>query len=202
MRRFIVTYGPTEVTECFRGCLEQDKRLEPGDEFRAWSEKDLPAWVKPGQRPFGYVAYILDQALIQQADFVLWLHPDTKVIKSLDPIWRLLDYSTSWFVSTGELCKPNPVINACLNTNDPSLPHVTDRAFGLDLRMPPTLRFLVELKRHSRDGCLEGAAQDQFDYLFALLAKKFELNAEEPNHFVSFQSSMPAVLPESVLLVV
>jgi len=202
LKRFIVTYGPTNVTDRFRASLDKDQRLAPGDEFHAWSEKDLPVWVKPKQRPFSQVAYILDQALIQRADFVLWLSPEAKVIKSLEPLWHLLNYRTSWFVSTGQVCKTNPVVNACLNVNDENVPEVTTQALGLDLRAPPTLRFLVELKKHAKDGCLDNASKDQFAYLFATLARRYELNAEEPNHFLTFHRDNVAMIPESVLVLV
>jgi hypothetical protein len=202
LKRFIVSYGSVSSTGQLKSMLDESNLLAPGDEFRAWSEEDLPHWVKVKQRPHSQVAYILDQALIQQADFVLWLCPEAKVIKNLEPLWHVLDWKTSWFVCTGERCKTHPVVNACLNVNDENLPEVTTKAFGLDLRMPPTLRFLVDLKKHAKDGCMDGSTDDQFSYLFTTLAKRHELNAEEANHFLTFHKDAVAVLPDTVLMLV
>jgi hypothetical protein len=193
VKRFVITYGAVSIAVKLHQSLVKTGGLQESDEFRSWNEKSLPPRVDPRARPFSQVVYALEQALNNYADFALWLNPSVKVVKDLSPIWEAIDQRGGWFMPTGNTCEAHPVVSACLNVDAPTS-ELSTSVFGLDLRQAPALRFLVDLKKHVKDGCFDAATSSQFSYLISTLVPRHGLYVDMTSQWVSATKTEASLL--------
>lgn len=157
MKRTVITFG--HDLELFKEAVNTvghfDKIAERS--LDTWNPGAVPTWAQGG---LNFLPFIIEAALNKFADAVLWLDPTTEILGDLSPIWSAIDSNGSWFVCTGRRCSDSGL-------------EVETSAFGLDLRRPACLRFLVELRHNVKEGM---AATPE---LLSILARSHKLYAEE-----------------------
>lgn len=113
-------------------------------------------------RPYAFKVYAIKDALRMGATRVLWTDASVVAIKSLEPLWNLIERQGYWFSDNGEWNCGEWTCDSALEplgiTREEAfrIPQIAATAFGLDLRQEIGRAFLTELEYLSKTSAFCG----------------------------------------------
>lgn len=136
-------------------------RLHVGDLLECWANIMPPSCPQHSEVPYAFKAYALDTVRRRGVDLALWCDASIKPIRSLEPLWSLIEQQGYWFSANwwpnGEWCSDAalPLLGI---TRDESMTHmhVAATAFGLNLRSEIGNTFLDDYLRLAKNGSFCG----------------------------------------------
>jgi len=131
------------------------------DPMLCWADQMPPSSPTHKRTPYAFKAFALEAARIQGADLVLWADAAVVPIRSLDPLWDLIERQGYWFsrngFQNGQWCSDAalPLLGI---TREESFQqeHVVATTFGLDLRSEIGTTFASEYLRLAQNGSFRG----------------------------------------------
>ncbi len=156
MRRVIlnVSTGPY-----VRGA--QRLRRAVTDPVMAW-DNAMPPGSPPHQRmPYAFKAWAIAAARAARYDLILWADASIVPIRSMEPLWALIESQGYWFSrngwTNGQWCSDAalPLLGV---TREEALeqPHVVATTFGLNLQHDIGAEFAAEYLRLAQNGSFRG----------------------------------------------
>lgn len=143
--------------------IRGQKRLRSivGDLLECWTNI-MPSGCPPhSEVPYGFKGYALDAVRRRGADLVLWCDASIKPIRSLEPLWNLIEQQGYWFSANwwpnGAWCS-DAALPLLGMTREESMAHmhVAATAFGLNLRSEIGSGFLDDYLRYAKNGAFCG----------------------------------------------
>ena len=156
MKRLIVTVG----TGRDAGGVARQKRLVH-DPVMAWTEALPEGSISHQRMPYHFKAVALRKARESGAELVLWLDSSVKPVRSLEPLWKLIEDQGYWLSENwwpnGEWCSDAslPLLGVTREETFQQM-HVVAGAIGLNLKTEVGNRFLDEYIRLSENGSFRG----------------------------------------------
>jgi len=131
------------------------------DPIKAWTHTLPPGSPTHADTPYAFKAFALKYARDFGADLVMWMDASIKPIRSLDPLWALIEKQGYWFSANwwpnGEWCS-DAALPLFGMTREESMTHmhVAATAFGLNLRSEVGAAFLDDYMRYATNGAFRG----------------------------------------------
>lgn len=131
------------------------------DPWLRWADQMPPGSPTHREVPYAFKAHALVEAQRQGAELVLWADSCIVPIRSMDPLWDLIERQGYWFsrngYPNGEWCSDAALpLLGVTREQAFQVEHVVATTFGLNLRSEIGASFLAEYFRLAQNGSFCG----------------------------------------------
>lgn len=131
------------------------------DPLLSWADEMPPGSLTHKRIPYAFKAWAIEAARMKGADLILWADACILPIRSMEPLWALIERQGYWFSRNGfwngQWCS-DAALSLLGITREESFrqEHVVATTFGLNLRSEIGTRFASEYLRLAQNGSFRG----------------------------------------------
>lgn len=118
------------------------------------------------ENPYAFKIFAIEYAAYRSATSILWMDSSIVVLRSLEPLWDLIEQQSYWFsrnydYNLAQFCSDEALsILGEARAFAKQIPLVVAGCFGLDMRNGEAQAFLAEWKRFAEEGAFRGDRGD------------------------------------------
>ena len=161
MSRAILTVSTPKYMMGQKRLKTEMPKHSPGAALVTWYDKLPPHSPKHAEINYAFKAWAIEHARSIGHTRILWCDASIVPIRSVEPLWRLIETQGYWFSANGYLNSEWTAVNrleqlGVTAEENERIPHVATTAFGLDLTSDIGREFADEFLRLARNGSFHG----------------------------------------------